>query len=83
MIGLCVVMAQLTIKMDQARRHGVTRVQVEQAIMSPALTGEDREIARSVAWYVYESNDDSGLSSRKLSQIVQRACEITQEDTVK
>lgn len=80
MIALCIAMARLTMSMDHARRRGITPFEMQQTI-SQEPDKEARRVARTVAWYVYEANADSGITSRQLAAEVQTACEATQEKT--
>jgi len=80
MMTLCIAMARLTVQMDHARRQGVTASQASAVIaQSPE---RNREMAKTVAWYVYEANPDSGVSSEKLASEVRASCEATQQEIV-
>lgn len=63
---------------DHARREGITYRQAH-AVVLELDTPAAQQAGEDVLWYVYVSNSDGRLSSRKLSNIVLRACTIREQ----
>jgi hypothetical protein len=64
---------------NEAQNRGGTRAQA-QAVVNELPTPNARAAGNDVLWYVYVSNGDKRLSSRKLSTLIERACNIRMGD---
>lgn len=72
-IAFCAALGRATFAADAAYKRGVTLEQA-QAVADEMPTPEARRMSADVIWYVYVSNSDKRLSSRKLASLVERAC---------
>lgn len=73
--ALCIALGNAVFAANEAQNRGVTFAQAH-AVVKEMPTPEARSAGEDVLWYVYVSNSDKRLSSRKLASIVQRACAI-------
>lgn len=74
-LAFCAALGRATFEADDAFKRGVTLTQA-QAAAAELPTPEARRMGADVIWYVYVSNNDKRLSSRKLASLVERACII-------
>ncbi|MES2347000.1 MAG: hypothetical protein V4641_05450 [Pseudomonadota bacterium] len=77
-VAFCNSLAHLTFVANDARNSGVTQAQAEAAAYELA-DPDARDAGLTVIWYVYQSNDDRRISSRKLAQLVRHACLVKDE----